>query len=363
MPNFLKVFTAKLTEKEQKEYLNFVNEFRNPAENGSRFGQNFSDIIEYDLISDTGENEVGGHLEKRFIRLYKGYFSDLINEIKNNPNCSYVSFLNEEDVEAEEIMPKNFSVLLKKIKNRNSLDTHTERLQINSELLSSRILNYFGAQTVFNQAIVDDFDFYVASVDFLKPHEKFYSADEFLPDNYFYSTLRIKDTLQTIIDKVELICETIHFHQKRKPKVNFKQIQENYIKDYLTRILFLGDMDFSDKNYGFVYNAKKNRITNAPNFDFELAFNKLPKNTGFVFENLCFIQQEFPKVFDSFFESLKSFTSLNHTGNPLYVEFVDHYVQDEDLKEEFSMFIEMSSSSLLEMYTKIKEQGSFGPQK
>ena len=69
------------------------------------------EIDEYSQQKSAYDNELSGQRQKRFIRLSSDVFGELIDELKNNPNCAYKTYIN--DLVKEGYVPKAVSVIIK----------------------------------------------------------------------------------------------------------------------------------------------------------------------------------------------------------------------------------------------------------
>ena len=214
MRNFLQKFkistkseypSKEIADREREEYLKFILNFKRPVDDMRRIGMDIYALEEYDLVDEISpENHLAGRLDKRFIRLHKLYFSSLFEEVKNNPKCSYVTFMENEDIVTEDV-PTNLSVLLKEIKDVSFVDESVARGKLYSEAVSPRIMNYFGTPTVFNEMLFHDDHLFVLSLDFIKTNQYFYMSNKFDEESEIAMYSPIKENHENIETKFELL--------------------------------------------------------------------------------------------------------------------------------------------------------------
>lgn len=344
MRNFFKKFFKKFdSERERIEIEDYAKEiltFSSPKTNDERIGQELVGLIEYDLVDNSGSNQIKGHHEKRFVRLHKGYFPELFNVIKlTYPNHSYITYLNERDVAEENLIPTNISVLLKRLNAKMSYLKDPK--QIYNEKLVSRILNFFAAKTVYNEIIIDGDKEYVLSVDFIKPNERYYPLNMFSGLYEMHSLSGIELNLKSIEDKFKQLSEQIKEEYGKTPKFDMGKIKEDYVYIFLIRAILLGDADLCERNVGFIYNLEMNTVSLAPALDFEYCF--INDKNYFSESSIDFIEKKYPKVYKKFIEILDKFAkkkvfSLRST----YEDFVRKYIDEESVVDEYVKFLRNS---------------------
>ncbi len=347
---------------EKDAYLKFILDFVRPVDKMPLMGHLIDGVSEYDLLDmQSSVNEVDGHLQKRFVRLDKKYFADFIEMIKANPSSNYVTFLPEEDV-LSGMVPNKLSVLMKKVNNvKVMFDGEPEKTKVYSEKVAPVFCDYFGVKTVCNQAFEDDGDFYVFSLDFIKPGQYFYNAAELGDDIklnqagsgdeiglvrpkssgaaqtvYFKDSLMNKN-IEALKIKLDILKQKIRvYFWNEQPQIDKKKIEEDFVKMFLLRVFVFGDTDFCERNYGFVYDKTKHKIDSAPAFDFEFCFNCKAQN--FVYKperKLEFIFANYPKMVGEFMRKLKMLVdhgeneTMSAAQNIIYASVADAVVAND----------------------------------
>lgn len=344
-----KVFDLEEDDAEYQEYLKLLETFSDPSKDDERIGQNIQKLVEYDLIDDSGDNQVLGHHAKRFVRLYNGYFRDLFYSIKKKyPNHNYATYLNDEDVAKYGLYPQNISVLLKQINARGSREFLKDEKQVYNEMIVSRILNFFDCKTVYNEVLIEDDDEYVLSVDFVKPYEHYYSLDKFDCGTPFDAFGDIKDTLFSIERSAKMFSAWTQTEFGKRANFNIEKIKRDFLYTFLVRGLFLADFDFCARNIGFVYNEKTNTFEFGPTLDFEYCFIS---QKGYGIESaLKFAHRKYPDVYQKFIEHVEKFNRRNiFTLKRTYVEFIERYISDKNMQEEYISYIRENTRVVLEM--------------
>lgn len=335
---FLFMTDEQKQEFENTEYSKLIANFTRPEDDKRRIGQKIEGLIEYDLVDEGGDNQIVGHLSKRFVRLHKGYFKTLVKDIAESFSDSYMIYLDKSEISRGDV-PENLSVLLKELRRTDFFSGYEDLKKMYNEQVAPKILNFFGCKTVYNATLKQEpFDKYVLSLDFIGENERFYVAKPLnvkkgkeLP---VLQTYRIEDKLKELYLQLDNLSKAIYEKYGRKPKINRAEIVSEYLYSYLVRGVFVGDRDFNERNYGFIYNEKTNDVKFAPNFDFELAFDRNSRTTQFNVENLEFIKKKYPKLFEVFMHRLNIITlPENETGYPLYRAILANEIVEQDLLE------------------------------
>ena len=192
------------------------------------------------------------------------YIAHLFDEIKNNPDSSLVTYLN--DAIRSGVFPRYVSCLAK-----NCVFDKTKRTTIDdgrnaSEVIGSRVAEMLRVPTVYTIGIpaIDGSIGSVLSVDFLKYGETFEDV----------LTLSKDRVTAEAGDSIEVWKSAIRKALKKKypfgiDKESLKQLEE---RDLPQMLLFrkgglFKDADFYPYNVGVVFNGKKFKL--APNFDME----------------------------------------------------------------------------------------------
>lgn len=320
---------------------NLESDFFDPASEQDRIGLDLNDVSEYDLIGNKGHHQVLGHHSKRFIRLYKGYFNELLKRIKKDyPSHYYVTYLNEHDIYYNNVCPNNISVLLKQMNANGGREYLHDDKQIYNEKLVSRILNLFQCKTVFNEILFSGDNEYVLSVDFIKTNETYYplnTLDSYGKLNVFGD---IKSLMNSIDDRFKLLLSLIQ-DEKGRPEIyaDVNAIKSEFLYIYLVQAMLLGDADFNDKNIGLIYDDKNHYVKLGPTLDFEYCF--INSNCLGLKEALEFAKNEYPKVYEKFILNVKAFSRKNFfTKKYNYEKFIGNYIEDEKVANEYIEFLQ-----------------------
>ena len=339
MRNFLaKIFGRQryIDKKEQEErdaYIKSILSFTKPIDNVSGFETGVEDFEEFDAIKGSIDKKIGGHLRKSFVKLHRGYFLELFAAIfRDYPNINFVTFLDEESIVKYAATPENISAVVKQMGMSELKNRFDERKTMFAESVVSQIMNFFGAKTVFNKAIQRDDEFYVLSVNFLKKGQMFFVADQLNKELKIAGHQKIQENLDAIDDKLDILKTVIKFEMKQKnPKIDSRQIKEDYVYSYLVRNMLLGDRDFTDRNYGFVYDSTNNKVFAAPGFDYELSFDVKPENTPYFERNMEYIFNHYHGVFVKFKKMLEEFTQIDKkTKKQLFEVFIESEVPNKN---------------------------------
>ena len=238
-----------------------------------------------------------GRREKKFVRVDADVFSDMIDEIRNNPSCSYVTYL-DELIKDEGVTPSYISVLMKHIHN-------DEYHFVDNEILSSRIANALGVPTVYNAKFQSDDENFLLSVDFLKFGSKIINIDDWR--NELSETIGLHRDNSKFVSEVLEMEEIIRLHnamaKNNQWKVD-KNFRSEYLKYYLTRNFVLGDLDGYSRNVCFVVD-KDNNLSIGPQFDMEFSFGVVSKNVY----DIIFAMKYLPSAFEDFNEKYKNLIS------------------------------------------------------
>lgn len=238
-----------------------------------------------------------GRRGKKFVRVDADFFGDMIDEIRNNPNCSYVTYLNDL-IKLDGLTPSYISVLMKHIHN-------DEYHFVDNEILSSRIANALGVPTVYNAKFQSDDENFLLSVDFLKYGSKIINIDDWR--NELSETIGLHRDNSKFVSEVLEMEEIIHLHnamaKNNQWKVD-KNFRSEYLKHYLTRNFVLGDLDGYSGNVCFVVD-KDNNLSIGPQFDTEFTFSAVSKNVY----DILFAMKYLPETLNEFNEKFKNIFS------------------------------------------------------
>jgi len=252
-------------------------------------------IQEYDESDLDGENQLIGHMNKRFVRVDTKALSKFVQELKNNPNCSYVSCAN--DVIKEGVIPEKISVMLKTGKGnfqRRMINNGGSSLEFR-ESIASKLLNWLGCPTCYNFVIIEGASAYVASVDFISANEKFYSLEDF-DMRWSYDLKKMFDDLNSIIDNFD-------FNSDEEKLINKKQVFDDFMYTLLIREALLSDGDYHTGNIGLLYD-EKNKSLKFVNFDMEFLF--LSPNPFYRLRPaMSSIRKNYPDIYNKFLDKTR----------------------------------------------------------
>lgn len=342
--------TDKQEREEREAYLKYILTFRNPEDDERRVAKDLYLLSEYSLVDeDSDSNKLNGYLDKRFVRLHRLYFDDYIKAVQSGKPNSYVTYLNEQDVR-EGNFPVNLSVLIKEAKGLWLVDDSLLTQKLYSEKVCPQIMNFFGLNTAVNEFVVEDGHYYILSLDFIKPEHFFYRSNGIGKESQMSVGYRASESVDTISSKIDvlkqMICED--FGIKRKPYANTQAIQEDFVKMMLVRSLLIGDSDFCDRNYGFMYNAANHEIIAAPGHDYEFGFSKVASHNAYTKENLDFMIKHYPHVVKEFMDKLMVFVDVNpETKKPYYQDIIEKNVPNRHLAEQFYRMLKVNADHLI----------------
>ncbi len=251
--------------------------------------------LDYDVIDNSSpDNHMIGKMHKKFVRMNSKYFKRFF-ELRNNGNVSFSTYFTEEDNRMKYV-PEYVSTLIKQT---------TLSRDCVFETYVSEVLNVFNTNTVFNSVCQDEKGYsYVASIDFIKPDERlvlFSETGRNIGD--FGGDINLQKSARYVAETIE----EVYAQNNIIPKdADVKKQMEDFVKSYLVRVCLLRDYDFTSRNNGFLVNEKEKTIRLAPNFDFELSFRL--KDYKSLKEDLLFVANNFPEVYDEFMKNLAEFT-------------------------------------------------------
>lgn len=256
---------------------------------------------------------LAGHREKGFIRCSGELFGDLIYELRNNPNSSYVTYMN--DVIRDGYNPKYLSVL--------RISSTIGELSVR-ETLCGKILNFFEAPVTFDKFVTIDGKDYMLSVDFIGKDEEFETLIDLMIEQNNYNSADLADfdkvCLAKNVFRFDFLCDqSIDMIRTALKSVrenlgdcyNFEEMEnefiENYIYSYLIRRHLFADSDFFFNNVGVLVNKENKTFRMAPNFDLELS-SMFMLNEKYLIDDISFVIQKYPHIASKFYEKLKYLT-------------------------------------------------------
>lgn len=315
--SFIKIFDSF----EKRRYKKSILYFYDPKIENDRIAQDLDGLTEYDLTNE--KFELGGRLKKRFVMIDKKNIEEYLNAVKQS-ETSYRTYLEEEDIKKDEI-PTKIGVLLK----------YTTESHVYSEVVGSQIMNFFGVDTVYNFVIPTLKIHYVASIDFIKPNEKFISLKEYDLNESFCTGLnlyKIEAKIRTILNKIKM-NEFVFANHKEIDKIVEDYIYMSVIKRYI-----LGDFDVKSENFGVI--IKNHKISLAPAFDFDTSFLKNLSSE----RDLQLLKKYHPKSYEKFKEKFYKFIEKDKEDVPFYETMIESLVnidfRRENILEELDKNIE-----------------------
>lgn len=275
-----------------------------------------------------------GHRCKNYFLIETKALNELIKEKQENPDCSYVTSIDELLVSGH--VPNQIPGLV--------MDQYDDKLFRNKENFVSKLLNYYGVPTVYNQTVIEEIDFFgkkrekplTISIDFVKPNEKFYTFDEYVKD-FPLGGFRYFGAFAYKIEKFLYVFESVFREHYKRVKENApelalsdEEIDAEVLKNAealcyakLCRNYGLGDADFTLHNSGVIVNEKTKQISLAPSFDLEAADNySMLYSCRFVRWFKGFKESENPRreLMDFYETCTNDPISTNTIGNILYIQ-------------------------------------------
>lgn len=266
---------------------------------GKNRNQDYS--FNYDEYDETKPRHSGEDLEgchsKKFLRASSEYFTDLIDEVRDNPDCTYQTYANE--LFKENIVPDYLSVLIKKE------DDYKKAPDI--EVLASRICNFMGVPTVYNRKLKKEYCDYLLSLDFLKSGERIESLFDLILEtkgddlNYNFEIDKENNKLWM---QLQSLSEVISVNKARSGsrawKFDKNQFFDDYINMFMTRMFTIGDSDFYPRNVASIVDSKHN-MRLAPVFDCEMSLSRFKQSVSTEDrENIRYLRSHYPELFDNF---------------------------------------------------------------
>lgn len=311
-------------------------------------------VEEYDQNFETGKYKLTGLRSKHFVRCSSELFGGLVSELQNNKNTSYITHVNE--LIKDGYIPEYLSVL---IKDGGVLEGNIR------EVVSSRILNYFGVPTTYetlargsgNQAV----NHYVLSADFIgSPIDEFYTLDEL--GIMVYNT-----PLENIVTDMNKLLNT--FYRSRRLfnfgaidrsqfDVQKEQVIEDFLYGYIVRRYVLDNRDLHGDNIGVIIRKDDLSISLAPNYDFEQTLEHIAiiDDTSTI-DNIKFVRFMYPHIFAKFLNKLKDFRETKSTsGKPLYEEIIDNAVSNDYMSQSIKEACEYNIQKALDVCNYISTQ-------
>lgn len=284
-----------------------------------------------------------GRRYKKFSFFDSSFFSELIDDLQNNPDCQYVSYIN--DLVRSGYTPKWIRAMEK--------PPCVSSLGI-IEVVASRLLNTMDCPTTYETIVEkkckslsgEDIGIQkrVLSVDFDYDNEdqNFYNLSkfdyDFFSNNFTALETGIKHIIYDVYQKKYLVSDKFRNEDANK-------VLEDFAYSYLIRKFILEDKDYKFRNIGLIVDKKNQRLKFAPNFDFEFVLDakisanilcdideslKYQLDNNWAIRNeLKYIKIKYPKVFEKFINTIKLIKKPSHNGSVLDGVFDKIVPQDE----------------------------------
>jgi len=302
-------------------------------------------VEEYDETFSSGDI-IGGVRFKKFVRFDSEVFKELVDEIKNNPNCSYDTYVNE--LIKSGYIPKHISVLKKE---DNSFRNADDMYEIGhfKEVIASRILNFFECPTTYEVLLNIGRQTFSCSVDFGRYREDFYQMSR-IP---LIHSLGLNSMDENVKDlRVKLKYFTSHNNIDKHAEEMSKKFIEDYIYSMMIRKFVLCDDDCGFHNVGLIYNVEKNTVRMAPSFDFEYCFifakddHERRKEFAEFEEDLKFVKVNYPHIFSKFTTKLRQIMAKKNEVTMLS-KIVENEIGKDKKSKKFSSALEDYEDKLL----------------
>ena len=285
------------------KFFDYIKSKFKPKKPESFLTENYANVSVNDIIAINGENSsmnrVDGCHAKQFYRVTGDYFKDLYEEMRNNPDCMYRTYM--DDVIKSGYNPEKLSVL---IKESGELEHGAYY-----EILCSRIANFMGAPTVYNKLYVENGKKYVISVDYMKSGYRMIDMIRMANDLYSEIDFDYVNSIEKNYSGMHLFFMNIADMLRTKlcgSDSNSDSFEDEFFNQYFTRRHVIHDGDFGIHNIGLMTDGKGKAIL-EPMYDTELAFSDNSiSNRCLVqdLQNALTNQPERLKVFDWNFKNL-----------------------------------------------------------
>lgn len=302
-------------------------------------------------------------------------FSNLINNLRYNPNCSYKTYANdilkEQDMEYLSVLMKAASIPVRKtyMEESEEMENNSFLKELSQdqkfwalfvkddsfrEVLASRIMNFFEVPTSYEELIKVAGDYFVLSVDFARYDEDIYSLATFTNplgkeiDSDVSSYGDVVDAIKTVFEKID---DEYTFNGVRVELPEDRDLESEYIYSYLVRRWLLCDKDYNDENIAVVVDKKTQEIKGFLNFDFEYALQKIrfAESVRDCEEELSKIRQDYPDAYDKFISKLDELNKKQESGKSIMEEMTEEIalgdnIMSIDIKETLKSNIEVIQS-------------------
>ena len=296
-------------------------------------------IKDYDEVLDDNNNpikqnefsrRIGGHNDNSFVLCNGDIFYQLFDEIKYNPNCSYITYLNDfikRYYDGESLPITNISCF-KKEADYGFVEQAVSRLA-NELQIPTQYTIHIAGDSVKERAkkinelirfgkpgdVVNINKGYLLSVDFISKNEKFDMMDSFIKKRNYnrYDSVAVNndDALQTWFMKC-VMCPDDDFVNPITNGNLSKDVREKLFGEFLPQYFFkkyiVKDKDVASRNFGIIYNTQNGEYKMSPMYDFEYSFHRYSNITEDMKENqvlnlryeLIFAYKLYPEIMENF---------------------------------------------------------------
>jgi len=259
-------------------------------------------IVDDDIqqVTELNAEETKSTSEKAYEAYSSKLFADLFKEVKNNPNCKYVTYLN--DLIKSGYNPE-WVMAFKKVVTKS-----------HKEIVANRILQFMDCPVAYETIIEDsDNSHKLLSVDFISSGDELYTLNDFKD---YSNDIEVIDQCLEIASRK--LGSKLGNHPDRKEML--ERAKNNIMYSFLVRKLILGDTDSATQNFGLILNQDANTVSSAPNFDLEYCFNGNSNITERIVEfDLNFVRDKYPEVYKKFLMKVRELKSIDpQTDIPRY---------------------------------------------
>lgn len=319
------------------------------------------DVIAFDHFVD---GQISGTATKKMAMIKGKYFKELFDEIKNNPDTSYVTCCDEYIKSSTKAEFENFPVSV-----IGKCARHDNIYYTRAELIYSRLANLFGIKTAFVLPLTEDFKG-IASVDILKvrPQKKGERkpAEERseLMESFEDLTGVELDILNTIDTWMGILKKTIdkNNHKWQLSQEQIDKIMLDFIRVYIVRRYVFKDNDFQSTNVNFIHSGDYTDLEIAPSFDYEFCGDmpryitiNMPEATNRYIQESCleFLIDNYPQQIEQVMKEIKS--TISTKSNQINDIFDRFSPQNTGARVNDYNLIQVAND-LLTTYSKVKEQ-------
>lgn len=273
-------------------------------------------VLENDKCKTYDVDHLGSSLDgfrpKKFYRVSTELLSEIIDEIKNNPESSYITHCNDL-IKNHDYVPKYMSVMAKGTNPINSL----------KEIACSRLMNYFGSPTTYEKVFkLPDERFSIwgtpvyatVSPDFVSFDYELMTLDDFgihLDMDLEKDISVIDKALSKFYSGNKYLMFNNKFVSQKDFDIRKTEIIADYIYAFLIRKFVLRDRDFHSGNTGIIINPITMDMKSYVSFDYEATLSIRYEPSSYAYEQIKYVLLMYPDVFRRFQEKLDSLLEIN----------------------------------------------------